>query len=298
MKEIDNRKFSKKIVLLSDFFSEDILYFYGDSTDKYSFFTCSLEHGLTNSELCLYGFYHTQIITRFNEDIQEMRMDIFELRNGIDALIEEIESCCEKIYHSNSLMAFRFLFDFSKVKKIEDIIMLKNHIQEKKKQSFPISGIYAFNIKSLKTDEISEISKGIPRIIMATSDEQFISFPIGKNEPSNPCNLMNMVDQSIVEDIIKNSLETVIISLLNRPISGLDIIKEIQSRFGVMVPMTRVYSILLDLEDKEILTMHKSGNKKIYTPTISGKEILEKRREDLAKIYTHILSGGVNESHC
>lgn len=292
MEDNVNQKLNKKIILLNDFFSEDILYFYGDGADKYSIFTSGLEHGLTNSELCLYGFYHTRILTRFNEDIQKRRMEIFELRNGIDNLVKSIEKCCDSIYNSNSLMAFRFLFDFSKVKDIEDIIRLKNIIQDKKEQSFPISGIYAFNIKSLKASEISNISKEIPRIIMETSDEHLISFPIGRNNPGDSDDLVNMVDQNIVENIIRKSLDTVIISLLNRPMSGLDIIREIQTRFGVIIPMTRVYSYLLELEDENILTIHKSGNKKIYTPTKSGKIILAKRREDIAKVYAHILNGG------
>ncbi|UUX93041.1 PadR family transcriptional regulator [Methanoplanus endosymbiosus] len=292
MRENVNQKLNKKIILLNDFFSEDILYFYGDSADKYSIFTSGLEHGLTNSELCLYGFYHTQILTRFNEDIQQRRMEIFELRNGIDNLIESIEKCCDRIYKSNSLMAFRFLFDFSKVKEIENIILLKNIIHEKKEQSFPISGIYAFNIKSLKASEISRISKEIPRVIMETNDEHLISFPIGRNNPGDSENLMNMVDQNIVEDVIRKSLDTVIISLLNRPMSGLDIIREIQTRFGVIIPMTRVYSYLLELEYEDVLSTHKSGNKKIYTPTKTGKITLDKRREDTAKVYAHILNGG------
>ena len=47
--------------------------------------------------------------------------------------------------------------------------------------------------------------------------------------------------------MVKKSLEPVVLSLLDKPISGYDIVHEIHSRYKVLIPQARVYTLLYDL---------------------------------------------------
>jgi len=297
MSDNNTLRLKKKLVLVNGFFSDDILFFYGEGMDKYSIFRYGLEKGLTNSELCIYGFYHTTVLPHFKNDIANGTLKLFEMRNNINDLFRMVEDCCEMVVESRSIMALRFLFDFSKVRELDEVLRLKNLINEKRNNSFPISGIYAFNMKSLMVDDIKEISSGIPRVIMLSDEENVISFPMSREMHNDNNRSIDVIDHEIVEDVVRKSLEPLILTLLTRPMSGLDIVKEIQNRFDVMLPMARIYSYLYELENEGILTVKKDGNKKIYTPTREGQLLISRKMEDITLIYSHIL-GGDGEGYC
>jgi len=44
--------------------------------------------------------------------------------------------------------------------------------------------------------------------------------------------------------VVKKSLEPVVLSLLDKPISGYDIVHEIHNRYRVLIPQARVYTLL------------------------------------------------------
>jgi len=196
-----------------------------------------------------------------------------------------IRKCGINAMKSDEVISLRFLFDFSRIDDIDIIFQIKQLVKELKNESFPISGIYAVNIKNLSTDEIYRLSKDIPRVIMLSSEENIISFAT----PAETTGKLQIVDQNIVDNVIRNSLEPLIISALTHPVSGYDIVKDINSRFHVMIPMARIYTYLYDLEEKDILKSTKSGRSKIYETTPEGQKYLENKLESIASVYSHII---------
>ena len=276
---------NSKAVLLDGFFSDEILFFYDDSIDKYQIFRRNLEDGLKNSEMNIYGYYHTTLLPEFKESIEDGTLKNFELRSCLQKMPGYIKKCGINALKSDKVISLRFLFDFSRVDDLDLVIQIKEMVKELKEQSFPISGVYAINIKNLSSEEIYTLSQDIPRVIMLSSEENVISFAT----PTDKTSRLQIVDQHIIDDVIKKSLEPLIISALNRPVSGYDIVKDINARFHVMIPMARIYSYLYNLEEEHILKSTISGRSKIYEPTPEGRKYLDQKLESIAAVYSHII---------
>ena len=84
-------------------------------------------------------------------------------------------------------------------------------------------------------------------------------------------------------------------SFLNRKsvqlffISGFDIIREINERFHVTIPLARVYTYLYELEKNKILTTTLRGNLRIYSPTKEGVVYIKGRLSEINTAYDQVL---------
>ncbi len=83
------------------------------------------------------------------------------------------------------------------------------------------------------------------------------------------------------EDIVKNHLEIIIFSmLLEMPMCGYDLIKEISARYNVLLSQGTVYSLLYCLKDENIIRAEFTKcdmRTKRYFITQEGKSIIDKR---------------------
>jgi two-component system, response regulator PdtaR len=132
------------------------------------------------------------------------------------------------------------------------------------------------------------LSEGITKIIISTGKDTTISFA----QPTFPAESFSIVPQATVDDVVKKLLEPVILSLLDKPISGYDIVHEIHNRYNVLIPQARIYSFLYDLEHKEYLEMKVSGKSKLYSPTEAGKKYIRQRLNEFTFVFQHILGVG------
>ncbi len=101
--------------------------------------------------------------------------------------------------------------------------------------------------------------------------------------------------QATIDDVVKKSLELVVLSLLDKPISGNDIVHEIHNRFNVLIPQARVYMLLYDLEQNGYMEVRMSGKSKLYCPTEKGKKYISQKLNDIKLVFRHILGGEMNE---
>ena len=87
-----------------------------------------------------------------------------------------------------------------------------------------------------------------------------------------------------------------VLSLLNKPISGYDIVHEIHSRYKVLIPQARVYTLLYDLMENGYLEIRVSGKSKLYCPTEKGKKHISQKLNDFKLVFQHILgtANGIN----
>jgi DNA-binding PadR family transcriptional regulator len=138
---------------------------------------------------------------------------------------------------------------------------------------------------------IKTLAEGIPKIIVSTGKETTLSFA----HHTFPAGSLSIVSQSTIDDVIKKSLEPVVLSLLNKPISGYDIVHEIHNRYNVLIPQARVYTLLYELSEKGYLEVTLSGKSKLYCPTEKGKKYFSQKLNDFKQVFQHILGGGITE---
>jgi DNA-binding PadR family transcriptional regulator len=92
--------------------------------------------------------------------------------------------------------------------------------------------------------------------------------------------------------VVKKSLEPVVLSLLDKPISGYDIVHEIHNRYRVLIPQARVYTLLHDLLDNVYLEIRISGKSKLYCPTEKGKKHISRKLDNFKQVFRHIMGSG------
>ena len=110
-----------------------------------------------------------------------------------------------------------------------------------------------------------------------------------------PSESLSVVPQAMVDEIVKKSLEPVVLSFLGKPISGYDVIHEIHNRYKVLVPQARIYSLLYSLQKKGYLEMRTSGKSKLYFPTDKGRVYIGQKMNEFKFIFQHILGAKVDE---
>ncbi|VVB92287.1 Chemotaxis protein CheY [uncultured archaeon] len=106
----------------------------------------------------------------------------------------------------------------------------------------------------------------------------------------------------VMEDIVKNHLEVLILKLLyERPMCGYEIIKEIHSKYNVLLSLGTVYPFLYSLKKEGIVNIQfprGDMRTKIYIATAEGRKVIEKRIDEFISIEEYILgvikNGGLN----
>jgi DNA-binding PadR family transcriptional regulator len=200
-----------------------------------------------------------------------------------------LEKCSASLPKDPSPGTLQVLFDFSETEEFSDIITVKDLILAKKSQGVPLSGIIAVNMADIDHHRIKLLSDGIAKIIISTGKETTLSFA----QRSFPSESVAVVPQATIDDVVKKSLEPVVLSLLEKPISGYDIVHEIHSRYNVLVPQARIYTYLYDLEQKGYLVMKTSGKSKLYSPTEAGRKYIHNRLNEFKFVFRHILGDNV-----
>ncbi len=97
----------------------------------------------------------------------------------------------------------------------------------------------------------------------------------------------------LMEDIIKSHLEVLILKLLyERPMCGYEMIKEIHSKYNVLLSVGTVYPFLYSLKKEGIVNiLYVKGDMrtKIYFATAEGRKVIEKRIEEFICMEEYIL---------
>jgi len=180
--------------------------------------------------------------------------------------------------------SLQILLDFSETEGFEDILAIRKLLLLKKEKGIPVSGIIAMNIGKIDHILIKSLAEGISKIIVSTGKETTLSFA----RHTFPVESVSVVPQSTLEDVVKMSLEPVVLSLLDKPISGYDIVREIHSRYKVLIPQARVYTILHDFTENGYLEMRVSGKSKLYYATETGKVHISQKLKDFKQVFQHV----------
>ncbi|MFA6332251.1 MAG: response regulator [Methanoregula sp.] len=279
-----------KTVLLKDIFTDIVLFLYADPTLKEPIFRFAIEAGLKKGGRNFFAYHRSALQKYFLKEIQDKDLFTRRIKTGEVYLLPGIlEKCTASLPKDTSSGSLQVLLDFSETGEFSDIITVKDLILAKKSQDIPVSGIIAVNMADIDHHQIKQLSDGIAKIIISTGKETTLSFA----HRTFPSESVTAVPQATIDDVVKKSLEPVVLSLLDKPLSGYDIVHEIHNRYNVLIPQARIYTYLYDLEQKGYLVMKTSGKSKLYSPTDAGKKYIHTRLNEFKFVFRHILGDGV-----
>jgi len=278
-----------KTVLLQDIFTDIVLFLYTDQVAKEPIFKFALEEGIKKGGRNLFAYFQSNLQKYFPKEISKKELYTHRLkRNELFTLLPMLEKCTESLLNSDTTNSLQILLDFSETEEFDDILAIRNLLLSKKENSTPVSGIIALNIGKIDHTLIKSLAEGIPKIIVSTGKETTLSFA----HHTFPADAVSVVPQSTIDDVVKKSLEPVVLSLLDKPISGYDIVHEIHNRYKVLIPQARVYALLYDLLENGYLEIRVSGKSKLYCPTEKGKKHISQKLNDYQLVFQHIIGAG------
>jgi CheY-like chemotaxis protein len=274
-----------KTILLKGIFTDIVLFLYTDQVAKDPIFKFALEEGIKKGGRNLFAYFQSTLTKYFPKEIQKKELFTRRIkRNEVYTLLPVLEKCTESFMNAGTPTSLQFLLDFSETEEFEDILVIRKLLLVKKEKGIPLSGIIAMNIGKIDHTLIKSLSEGISRIIVSTGKETTLSFA----QHTFPAESVSVVPQSTVDDVVKKSLEPVVLSLLDKPISGYDIVREIHSRYKVLIPQARVYTILHDLMEEGYLEIRVSGKSKLYCTTEKGKIHVSQKLKDFRQVFQHV----------
>jgi CheY-like chemotaxis protein/DNA-binding PadR family transcriptional regulator len=278
-----------KPVLLQDIFTDIVLFLYTDQVEKEPIFKFALEEGIKKGGRNLFAYFQSTLPKYFLKEIQKKKLYSHRIkRNEVYSLLPVLDTCTGSLSGSGAPGPLQILLDFSETEEFDDILALRKLLLAKKETGIPVCGILALNIGKIDHTLIQSLAEGIPKIIVSTGKETTLSFA----HHTFPAGSVSIVPQSTIDEVVKKSLEPVVLSLLDKPISGYDIVHEIHNRYRVLIPQARVYTLLHDLMDNGYLEIRVSGKSKLYCPTEIGKKHISQKLEDFKQVFQHIMGGG------
>ncbi|MDI6903819.1 MAG: PadR family transcriptional regulator [Methanocellales archaeon] len=137
------------------------------------------------------------------------------------------------------------------------------------------------------------------RMVISTPNEFTVllpNFSLANKFDGNPS--IDAISQEVMEQSVRNNLETIILSILQRePMCGYDVIKTISQKFHVFLSQGIVYPVLYDLKKHGLLKVKDmSMRSRVYAPVERSKKIIENKLNDFAKVQEYLLNsvGGVS----
>jgi len=281
-----------KTVLLKDIFTDIVLFLYTDEENKESIFKFALEEGLKNEGYNLFAYSRSTVQKHFLKEIQNEKIYVHRIKNNdVTSLMPGLEKCTGLPRNGETDLPVHIFLDFSDTGAYDDLITVKDFILEKKNAGFRISGLIAHNLGKIDHMLIQSLAEGIPRIIVSTGKDTMLSFA----HTPFPAESVSIVPQETIDDVVKKSLEPVVLSLLDKPISGYDIVHEIHNRYRVLIPQARIYTLLYELEENGYLEVKKSGKSKLYCPTEEGRKYITGKLNNFKMVFQHILGGDARQ---
>lgn len=306
--------------------NDSLLFLYGKDVKKHYLFRSFIDVGLKNNELCLYAFYpekRLRLDDVLNEYVAKGILHLFPIGKDVTKLpemneqdrtfraISELHSRIYKMYNNakSEGRPLRVLIDFDKMANPDNIETIINcekiitqkierlSLQEKRKggakDEVALNILSGFDVNSLDTESTSRIIKLHKKIVISAHGESTLLLPYFSSGrfDREPTLDIEVISRKNVEEVIKNSLDVITLSLLQQePMCGFEIIRRIAQKYNVILSQGTVYPLLYSLKDNGILKIHEGGRReKTYTLTEKGKKTIETKLNDFAKTHEYLL---------
>ena len=202
-----------KTVLLKDIFTDIVLFLYTDQVAKDPIFKFALEEGIKKGGHNLFAYFQSTLPKYFLKEIQKRELYTRRIKkNEVFFLLPVLEKCTDSLMSAGTTNSLQILLDFSETEEFDDILAIRKLLLFKKGEQAPVSGIIALNIGKIDHTLIKSLAEGIPKIIVSTGKETTLSFA----HHTFPAGSVSVVPQSTIDDVVKKSLEPVVLPPINR----------------------------------------------------------------------------------
>ncbi len=198
----------------------------------------------------------------------------------------------------------RLLKDDEKTMSIPIVMVTAIHGKEDRIRAIE-AGADDFMSKPVDMDILCAKVKSLLRVkqhydnLMCASKDKSVFLTYGRLTSSKPIQEVVEVEHPLlkvnpcIEDTIKSHLEIIILKMLsNKAMCGFDLIKEIYSRYNVLLSQGTIYPFLYSLKEKGILQIEPmKGNMrtKLYSVTEEGMHIFEKKLNEFIETEEYFL---------
>jgi two-component system, response regulator PdtaR len=272
-------------LLLGDFFHDIVLLIYNSAGVKELVFTSFIERSLKSRGNLLFAYSLSKAHRKFQREIQQGMIRTCRMKGGEISSLQQALSDFPEQSGSADPLPLRFIIDFSEQFDQRDILGAVNLLLAIRKNGVPVCGIIALYAGAGDDTLVSELSQSIPKVIVTTNRGTVISCA----DHSFPLERLSFLPQPVVDEMVRKVLEPVILSFLEKPVAGSDILHGIKERYNVSIPKARIYTKLYALQKMGYLSTHMSGKTKLYYATEPGKEYIRKKLEDFNSVFHHIL---------
>ena len=274
-----------RTLLMGDFFHDIVLLLYNSAGVKELVFTSFIERSLKNNGDMLFAYSLSKAHRKFQREIQNGTIRTCRMKNGeISSLQQALAGFPDKTAGTDP-GPLRFIIDFSEPFDQRDIMGAVELIHGIRRKGVPVCGIIALFVGPGDDALVSELSKSIQKVIVTTNRGTVISCA----DHSFPLEHLSFLPQPVVDRMVRKVLEPVILSFLEQPVAGSDILHGIKERYNVSVPKARIYTQLYTLQKMGYLTTHTSGKTKLYYPTEAGRKYIRQKLDEFNTVFHHIL---------
>lgn len=281
-----------RTLLIEDFFGDIALLLYNNAEVKEQAFTTFIERSIKTQDNLLFAYSLSKAPRKFLHENHQGKITFCRMKNGEVSSLKKILSDICEFSDSTNHIPQQFIIDFSERYDHGDILVIVDLILAIRKKGVSVCGIIALFVGANDDNLMKTLSGRIPKVIVTTNQGTVISCA----DHSFPLEHLTFFPQPVLDEAVKKVLEPVILSLLDKPISGFDILNEIQQRYNVSISQSRIYTLLYSLEKKGYLSVSVSGNSKMYYPTEIGKMYIQQKLNEFNSVYHHILAEIINRN--
>ena len=270
-------------LLLGDFFQDLVLLLYTSAGVKELVFTSVIEKCLKAKGDLVFAYSVSKAHRKFQREIQSGTIRICRMKGGDMTSLQN--TLFDYAKQPAGTTPLRVIIDFSEKSEKSDILDLMDRILKIRKKGIPVSGLIALFVGAGDEGLVSELSQNIPKVVLTTGRGTVISCA----GHTFPLEHLSFLPQPVVDKMVKKVLEPVILSFLEQPVTGSEILHGIQERYNVSVPKARIYTHLYALKKMGYLSVRSTRKTKQYYPTEAGKTYIRQKLDEFNSVFHHIL---------
>lgn len=270
--------------------------FYENLDERYFVFMNFFQEGFDNGQVCIYGHCGKELRFELPPESEDV-INIFNICEGDkDFRVEHLEKflvfCHNTIDSSEGITGVRIGVDIEKVtdSNMDFLFALLDQIHGN--MEVKVWTVLSFNLNDLDIRQIRKVLKISKNVtIIAGKDGNGIVFNQPDIEDKDFKISEDSISAEVLEETVKKSLNIILLSLIKRKsMSGFEIIKEIVTRFNVLLSQGTVYPVLYNFEDLGYFNskLREDNKTKIYFPSAEGAKFIDEQINEFKIIHNNI----------
>lgn len=274
-------------LMVEGFFDDIVLFLYHDESEKDRILSLFIGRCVDQHAGLLFAYSRSTAHRRFQQEIREGLIRTCRFKGDDPAPLERVLSSAILTDAVRSGHPFRFIIDlFTGISK-DDVLNLVSRLEKIRNDGGAVGGIIAVAAFAGNDELAGVLASRIDRVVLTSGHGTAITCA----GDTAPLGCLSVLPQPVVDGMVKKVLEPVILSFLDRPVSGNEIVRGIRDRYNVQVPKARVYTCLYALEKMGYLRACSTGKSRIYTSTDEGKRYIRQRLFEFNAVVHHIAAG-------